>query len=89
MTTTSYEARAADINVFAPTAQAEGIAAGSSSTVAPTPRRMARAYEGFLGLPVPLVLMVLWLLGALMLGAVVMGIYSAEVWLSTAIAPLL
>jgi hypothetical protein len=32
---------------------------------------------------------VLWRLGALMLGAVVMGIYSAEVWLSTAIAPLL
>ena len=77
------------MDVFASTAQAEGIAAGSSRTAAPTPRRMARAFEGFLELPVPLVLMVLWLLGALMLGAVVMGIYSAEVWLSTAIAPLL
>ena len=84
MTTTSYEAQAVHTtNVFVSTTQAEGIAA-------PTPRRMvARAYEGFLELPVPLVLMVLWLLGALMLGAVVMGIYSAEVWLSTAIAPLL
>ena len=90
MTTTSYEAQAVHTNVLASTAQAEGIAAGSPSTAAPTPKRMvARAYEGFLELPVPLVLMVLWFLGALMLGAVVMGIYSAEVWLSTAIAPLL
>ncbi len=54
-----------------------------------SPLRIGRAYEGFLGLPVPLVLMALWLLGALMLGAVVIGAYSAEVWLSAAIAPLL
>src|SRR5918994_1118034 len=46
-----------------------------------------RAYERFLELPVPVVLVVLWLLGVLILGAVVMGVYSAVVWLSAAIAP--
>jgi hypothetical protein len=49
---------------------------------------IVRAYERFLELPVPVVLVMLWLLGALILGAVVMGVYSAVVWLSAAIAPL-
>ena len=49
---------------------------------------IGRAYERFLELPVPVVLVVLWLLGVLILGAVVMGLYSAVVWLSAAIAPL-
>jgi hypothetical protein len=49
------------------------------------PVAIGRAYERFLDFPVPVVL---WLLGALILGAVVMGVYSAVVWLSAAIAPL-
>ena len=49
---------------------------------------IVRAYERFLELPVPVVLVVLWLLGALVLGAVVMGAFSAVVWLSAAITTL-
>jgi hypothetical protein len=49
---------------------------------------IVRAYEMFLELPVAVVLVVMWLLGVLMLGAVVMGVYSAVVWLPAAIAPL-
>jgi hypothetical protein len=52
------------------------------------PLAIGRAYERFLELPVAVVLVVLWLLGALILGAVVMGGYSAVVWLSAAIASL-
>ena len=50
------------------------------------PLAIGRTYEGFLELPVPVVLVVLWLLGALMLGAVVIGVYWAVAWLSAAIA---
>ena len=79
MTTTSYEAQAADINVFASTAQAEGIAegsaVGSSSTVTPAPKQMARAYEGFLGLPVLVVLAVMWAAGAVLLGSCALAVY--------------
>jgi hypothetical protein len=49
---------------------------------------LAEACGRFLELPVPVVLVVLWLIGALILGAVVMGGYSAVVWLSAAIASL-
>jgi hypothetical protein len=51
------------------------------------PAAIGRAYERFLELPVPVVLVVLWLFGALILGAVVMGVYSFAVWPSAAIAP--
>ena len=74
MTTTSHQAQA-DINVFAPTAQAEGIAAGSSSTATPAPKLMARAYEGFLGLPVLVVLAVMWVAGAALLGSGALVVY--------------
>jgi hypothetical protein len=75
MTSTSYEAQAADINVFKSTAQAERIAVGSSSTVAPAPKLMARAYEGFLGLPVLVVLAVMWVAGAALLGSCALVVY--------------
>jgi hypothetical protein len=52
------------------------------------PVAIGRAYERFLELPVPVVLVVLWLLGGLILGAVVMGVCSAVVWLWAATAPL-
>jgi hypothetical protein len=73
MSTTGYEARAVPTtNVLASTAQTAGIAegstAGSSSTAAPTPRRMVRAYEGFLELPVWVVLATMWVAGATLLG---------------------
>ena len=43
---------------------------------------IGRAYERFLELPVPVVLAALWLLGALILVAVVTAAYWAVVWLS-------
>jgi len=43
---------------------------------------IGRAYERFLELPVLVVLAALWLLGALMLVAVVTAAYWAVVWLS-------
>jgi hypothetical protein len=75
MTSTSYEAQAADINVFKSTTQAERIAAGSSSTATPAPKLMARAYEGFLGLPVLVVLAVMWGAGAALLGSFALVVY--------------
>ena len=76
MTTTSDEAQAVHTNVFASTAEAPGIAAeGSSSTGAPTPKRMARAYERFLGLPVVVVLAVMWVAGATLLGSLALALY--------------
>ena len=46
----------------------------------------AEAYGRFLELPVPVVLAVLWLLGAMLLGTVLMAAYSGAVWLTAAIA---
>jgi hypothetical protein len=43
-------------------------------------------YARFLELPVPLVLSVLWLLGAALLGAAAIGVYSAWTWLPAALA---
>jgi hypothetical protein len=76
MTTTSHQAQAADIDVFAPTAQAEGIAAGSSSVAAPTPKRMARAFEGLLALPTWLVLAAMWVAGAALMGSLALVVYE-------------
>jgi hypothetical protein len=42
---------------------------------------IAEAYGRFLELPVPVVLVVLWLIGAVLLGTVLVAAYSAEVWL--------
>ena len=42
---------------------------------------IAQAYGRFLELPVPVVLVVLWLIGAVLLGTVLVGGYSAGVWL--------
>jgi len=53
----------------------------SRPRVPPATVAIGRAYERFLELPMSVVL---WLLGALILGAVVMGAYSAVVWLSAA-----
>ncbi len=75
MTTASYEAQTVHTNVLASTAQAEGIAAGLSSTAAPTPKRMTRAYEGFLELPHLVVLALLWVAGAVLLGSCALGVY--------------
>ena len=46
----------------------------------------ADAYGRFLELPVPAVLVVLWLLGVVLLGAAVTATYSAAVWLLAAMA---
>jgi len=54
---------------------------------------LGESYGRFLELPVPVVLGVLWLIGAvllgLLLGTVLVASYSAEVWLLRAIAQLL
>jgi len=42
---------------------------------------LGRAYERVLELPGPVILAMLWLLGALILGAVAVVAYSALVWL--------
>jgi hypothetical protein len=47
---------------------------------------VTEAYDGFLELPVPVVLVVLWVFGALLLGTALMAAYSAGVWLWAAIA---
>jgi hypothetical protein len=47
---------------------------------------VAEAYGKFLDLPVPVVLAVLWLLGVVLLGTVLMAGYSVGVWLTAAIA---
>ena len=46
---------------------------------------IAEAYGRFLELPVPVVLVVLWLIGAVLLGTVLVAAYSAVVWLLAAI----
>jgi hypothetical protein len=47
---------------------------------------VAEAYGKFLDLPVPVVLAVLWLLGVVLLGTVLMAGHSVGVWLTAAIA---
>ena len=74
-TTSTYKAQAEDANVFASTAEAAGIAAGSSSTAAPTPNRMSRAYERFLGMPVWVVLAAMWVGGVALLGTCALTLY--------------
>ena len=49
----------------------------------PASHAIGRAYERLLELPVLVILVVLWLLGALILGAVAVVAYSASVWLWT------
>jgi hypothetical protein len=80
MTTTSHEAQAVHTtNVFASAAQAAGISGGSASIAAPTPhtpkQMVARAYEGFLGLPVLVSLAAMWVAGAALLGSCVLVLY--------------
>ncbi len=75
MTTTTHEAQAAHTNVFAATADAAGIAAGSPSIAAPTPKRMVLAYERFLGMPVWVVLALMWAAGAALLGSCALVTY--------------
>jgi hypothetical protein len=86
MTTTTYKAQAADIKGFASTAEAERIAEGASSTAAPTPNRMSRAYERFLQMPVLVVLGVLWVGGAALLGSLALALYMAASLLVPVIA---
>jgi hypothetical protein len=70
MRTTIHNARTTDTNVSAPTKQAEGIAAGSSRSAAPAPpKRMDRAFEWLSGLPVWVVVPVMWAVGAALLGS--------------------
>jgi hypothetical protein len=45
---------------------------------------IAEAYGRFLDLPVPVVLVVLWLIGAVLLGTVLVAAYSAVMWLLAA-----
>jgi hypothetical protein len=52
----------------------------------PSAGPIADAYGRFLELPVPVVLVVLWLLGVALLGATVTAAYSAAVWLMAAMA---
>jgi hypothetical protein len=47
---------------------------------------IAEAYGKFLGLPVPVVLVVLWLIGAVILGTVLVAAYSEVMWLLAAMA---
>src|SRR5829696_2627969 len=47
---------------------------------------IANAYARFLELPVPVVLVVLWLIGAVLLGTVFVAAYSVMVWLWAALA---
>jgi hypothetical protein len=68
---TSYDAQAADINVSAAKAGVEG----SPRTSTPFSRRIARAYERFLGMPVLVVLAVMWVAGAVLLGSCALALY--------------
>ena len=47
---------------------------------------VVEAYGRFLELPVPVVLAVLWFLGAMLLGTALIAGYSGAVWLTAAIA---
>ncbi len=77
-TTTTHEfARAAHTNAFAPTARAEGSVAGPSDASATAPKRRARPYEGFLEMPVLVVLAVMWVAGAALLGSCGLVAYAA------------
>ncbi len=90
MTTTTHEAQAAHTNVFAATADAAGIVAGStagsSSTATPTPKRMVLAYERFLGMPVLVVLAAMWAAGVAILGSCVLVLYVVGSVLLQAVA---
>ena len=86
-TATTQDARAAHTtNAFAPTARAEGSVAGPSNAPANAPKRLARAYEGFLEMPVLVVLAVMWVAGAALLSSCALVLYVAGSLLVRAIA---
>ena len=72
---TGYDARAATMDVSAAPGGVEGTPVGSPATPAPISERMARAYEGFLGMPVGVVLALMWVAGAALLGSCALVLY--------------
>jgi hypothetical protein len=74
-TTTTYENRAADTNVFASPPHADGTAGGGGRPAAPSPGWLARAYEGFLEMPVLVILALMWVAGAALLGSCALALY--------------
>ena len=85
--TTIHDSRAGrTTDAFAPTARAEGSAAGPSNAPATAPKRLARAYEGFLEMPVLVVLAVMWAVGWVLLGSCALALYVAVSLLVSVIA---
>jgi hypothetical protein len=75
MTTASYDAQTGHMDLFEPPAEVAGLAEGSASNATPTPKRLAQAYERFLGMPVLAVLAVMWVAGAVLLGSCALVLY--------------
>ena len=85
--TTTHDARAARTYAsLAPAARAERSVAGASDGPATTPKRLARAYDGFLGMPVLVVLAVMWVAGAALLGSCALALWVAGSLLVRAIS---
>jgi nucleoside phosphorylase len=86
-TITTHNARAAHTtNALAPMARAEGSVVGPSNAPASAPKRSARVYEGFLEMPVLVVLVVMWVGGAALLGSCALALYMAGSLLVSGIA---
>lgn len=77
ITTTHYARAAHTTNTFKSTARAEGSVAGLPNAPAADPKRSARAYEGFLEMPVVVVVLVMWVAGAVLLSSCALALYMA------------
>jgi hypothetical protein len=86
-TITTHTARTAHANAsLAPMARAEGSVVGPSNAPATAPKRSARAYEGFLKMPVAVVLVAMWVGGAALLGSCALVLCMAGSLLVSGIA---
>jgi hypothetical protein len=73
--TSIYDARVAEMDASAATAGSEEAPLGSLQISAPSWGLAARAYERFLGMPVWVVLGVVWVGGAALLGSCALALY--------------
>jgi hypothetical protein len=73
--TTIYDARVAEMDASAATAGNEEAPLGSLQISAPSWGLAARAYERFLGMPVWVVLGVVWVGGAALLSSCALALY--------------
>jgi hypothetical protein len=84
--TTSFDTAAADMKVSAATTGVDGPSVGSPVTTTTISGPIGRAYERFLGMPVLVVLAMMWLAGVTLLGSCALALYMVGSLLISVIA---